>query len=52
MNPSDYGEWTHVLPGEKFEAKAIGKEGSGIVVAAGGGYYANSCVGSKVGYNF
>jgi NADPH:quinone reductase len=38
-----------VLPGD-FEAKAQGKEGSGIVVASGGGVYANSVVGKHVGF--
>jgi NADPH:quinone reductase-like Zn-dependent oxidoreductase len=49
VNPSDYGEWSHVLPGD-FEPKAQGKEGSGIVVASGGGVYANSVVGKHVGF--
>lgn len=49
MNPSDYGEWKHV-DGNNFSPKPIGKEGSGVVVASGGGVYANSCIGSKVGF--
>lgn len=51
VNPSDYGEWTHVPPStEEFEAKPAGHEGSGIVVASGGGVYANSIVGCNVGF--
>jgi NADPH:quinone reductase len=51
VNPSDYGEWSNVLSGDKeFTPCAVGKEGSGIVVASGGGFYANSVVGSKVGF--
>jgi NADPH2:quinone reductase len=51
VNPSDYGEWTNVLTdGKEFEPRAVGKEGSGIVVASGGGLYANSVVGYKVGF--
>lgn len=52
VNPSDYGEWSHVVPssGDTPQKKPIGKEGSGIVVAAGRGVYGNLCVGSKVGF--
>lgn len=52
INPSDYGEWNHVNPDDTTggSAKAIGKEGSGIVVASGGGIYANQVVGCRVGF--
>lgn len=50
VNPSDYGEWSNVVPGREFKPVAVGKEGSGIVVASGGGVYANSIVGCKVGF--
>jgi len=47
VNPSDYGEWTS----EKTKpGKAIGKEGSGVVVASGGGWTANGLVGKRVGF--
>jgi NADPH:quinone reductase-like Zn-dependent oxidoreductase len=49
VNPSDYGEWSHVVPGQN-EPKPQGKEGSGIVIASGGGVYANSVVGKHVGF--
>jgi len=47
VNPSDYGEWMHAKVSER---KPIGKEGSGLVIASGGGFYANSIVGKKVGF--
>jgi NADPH:quinone reductase len=50
VNPSDYGEWSNVIVGKEFKPTAVGKEGSGIVVASGGGVYANSIVGCKVGF--
>jgi NADPH:quinone reductase len=51
VNPSDYGEWSHTAsPDDLSSRKAIGKEGSGIVVASGGGIYANQVVGSRVGF--
>ena len=50
VNPSDYGEWCHVPHRAATEPVAIGKEGSGTVVASGGGFYANSCVGKRVGF--
>jgi NADPH:quinone reductase-like Zn-dependent oxidoreductase len=49
VNPSDYGEWK----GEDRTLEAprpIGKEGSGIVVASGGGAYAATLVGKSVGF--
>lgn len=48
VNPSDYGEWKNVT--DSFQPKPVGKEGSGVVVSSGGGVYANSCVGCKVGF--
>lgn len=53
VNPSDYGEWSNmdnVDPSKEYQPRPIGKEGSGIVVASGGGIYANSIVGYKVGF--
>ena len=55
VNPSDYGEWSNVSADDQknFEPRAIGKEGSGVVVASGGGVYgtyANYVVGSNVGF--
>lgn len=53
VNPSDYGEWSNmdnVDLSKEYTARPIGKEGSGIVVASGGGIYANSVVGYKVGF--
>ena len=32
------------------EPETIGNEGSGVVLTSGGGLYANSCVGSNVGF--
>lgn len=49
VNPSDYGEWMNV-PSGTFRPMPAGKEGSGVVVASGGGIYANSVVGQKVGF--
>ena len=49
VNPSDYGEWK----GEDHTLEAprpIGKEGSGVVVASGGGAYAATLVGKTVGF--
>jgi len=45
VNPSDYGEWRS----EKAKGSPIGKEGSGIVVASGGGFMANRLLGKRVG---
>jgi len=42
VNPSDYGSW-------RADSKNIGKEGSGIVVASGGGMKANGLVGCNIG---
>ena len=49
VNPSDYGVWTRCRP-EQCPLE-MGKEGSGIVVATGGGFSTYACpVGSKVGF--
>lgn len=50
VNPSDYGGWKPTAPGVVFEKKAIGNEGSGVVISSGGGTYANSVVGKHVGF--
>ena len=51
VNPSEYGEWKKVFEeGVEWKPLSCGKEGSGIVVASGGGVWANSMVGSKVGF--
>jgi NADPH:quinone reductase-like Zn-dependent oxidoreductase len=47
VNPSDYGSWMRGMPGDL--PKGIGNEGSGVVVASGGGMIANGLVGKKVG---
>lgn len=48
INPSDYGEWK--LDNSGKPPRAIGKEGSGVVVSSGGGIVANRMVGKKVGF--
>ena len=48
VNPSDYAIWQRSRP--VGEPEPIGNEGSGIVIASGGGVYANSIVGKKVGF--
>lgn len=56
VNPSDYGIWKR--PGKEEENKEektqksipMGKEGSGIVVASGGGLVASRMVGKSVGF--
>jgi NADPH:quinone reductase-like Zn-dependent oxidoreductase len=48
VNPSDYGVWSRARP--VTEPEPIGNEGSGVVVASGGGLYANSCIGCKCGF--
>jgi len=51
VNPSDYGEWKKELEeGAEWKSVRCGKEGSGAVVASGGGVWANSMVGAKVGF--
>lgn len=49
INPSDYGSWFRCKPEQcPF---AMGSEGSGVVVATGGGIAPYACsVGSKVGF--
>ena len=48
VNPSDYGIWCRERP--VTDPEPIGNEGSGVVLQSGGGLYANSCVGSNVGF--
>jgi NADPH:quinone reductase-like Zn-dependent oxidoreductase len=51
INPSDYGIWGRSdTGGEEFVAKPAGKEGSGVVVASGGGMTANGMLGKNVGF--
>jgi NADPH2:quinone reductase len=49
INPSDYGSWYRCKPEQcPF---TMGKEGSGVVVATGGGFGTMTCpVGTKVGF--
>lgn len=47
VNPSDYGSWKR---GEEEKRVPMGKEGSGIVVASGGGLTAARQVGKRVGF--
>lgn len=52
VNPSDYGKFKSTLaPDAPFTPMPMGNEGSGVVVASGGGMYANSLVGKAVGFN-
>ena len=48
VNPSDYGAWLAKQEGVTYP-KAIGNEGSGTVVASGGGFLAGRLVGKNVG---
>jgi len=49
VNPSDYGSWYHSKP-ESYPMP-MGKEGSGVVVATGGGLTTYRCpVGTRVGF--
>lgn len=48
MNPSDFGNFRRAARDNDSE-QWLGKEGSGVVVASGGGMKANGLVGSKVG---
>ena len=51
VNPSDYGTLKRDLkPDDKWTPAPIGNEGSGIVVASGGGVFANALVGLSVGF--
>ena len=45
-------EWSNISSDDtkEFHARPIGKEGSGVVIASGGGVYANSVVGYEVGF--
>lgn len=49
INPSDFGVWMRSNP-EGFQKRAIGNEGSGVVVATGGGYSTSGLLGKKVGF--
>lgn len=48
VNPSDFGGWKSGPPGEKLP-RLVGSEGSGIVIASGGGVVAGRLVGKRVG---
>lgn len=48
VNPSDYGVWTRTA--SSLCPKGIGNEGSGIVVASGGGFSTRGLVGTAVGF--
>ena len=51
VNPSDYGGWKKELkPGKEWRPAPCGKEGSGVVVASGGGLWASNMIGAKVGF--
>ena len=49
VNPSDYGKWKG-KPGPPPKPVAMGLEGSGTVVASGGGVMAGSMVGKRIGF--
>ena len=50
VNPSDYGKWVGAIQDkEQVDSQPMGLEGSGIVVASGGGMLANRLVGKTVG---
>jgi len=48
INPSDFGSWMRSTPGVEYP-KVVGNEGSGVVVASGGGLMAGRLVGKTVG---
>jgi len=48
VNPSDYGKWAR--PSENDKPSIAGLEGSGVVVASGGGYAANGMIGKNIGF--
>lgn len=48
INPSDDGDWKALRPGPLPEPKRCGNEGSGIVVANGGGLFGWRVLGKKV----
>jgi len=51
VNPSDYGKFKKDLaPDAAWEPIPVGNEGSGFVVASGGGIFANGLVGKSVGF--
>lgn len=52
ISPSDYASWTQgtdLKKGDAYVTRAVGVEGSGIVVASGGGWMANQLLGRAVG---
>ena len=49
VNPSDYGKGKG-KPGPPPKPVAMGLEGSGTVVASGGGVMAGSMVGKRIGF--
>ena len=49
VNPSDYGKLKNPTPDASFQPVPMGNEGSGIVIASGGGLIANGLVGKPVG---
>lgn len=51
VNPSDYGKMKKILgPDEEWKPAPMGNEGSGVVVASGGGMMADRLVGLSVGF--
>ena len=51
VNPSDYGKFKKDLaPDAEWKPIPMGNEGSGVVVASGGGIFANGLVGKSVGF--
>ena len=51
VNPSDYGQWKKDLgPNDKWDPIPVGNEGSGVVIASGGGPMANRLVGKQIGF--
>jgi len=51
VNPSDFGVWTRPSASGKDDVPMVaGTEGSGIVIASGGGFVANRMVGKNVGF--
>ena len=51
VNPSDYGKLKATLaPDATYTPTPMGNEGSGVVIASGGGVFANALVGKNVGF--
>jgi len=48
INPSDFATWIQAQPGVEYP-RVVGSEGSGVVVASGGGFMAGRLVGKTVG---